>query len=66
MGRIFDRKKKTEDRKAVEFCEGVRLLNDPEITDGGREGADYRKESCAEENRTAEVLLQNACWRYLS
>lgn len=43
MGRIFGRKKKTEDRKAVEFCEGVRLLNDPEITDGGREGADYRK-----------------------
>lgn len=43
MGRIFGKKKKTEDRKAVEFCEGVRLLNDPEITDGGREGADYRK-----------------------
>ena len=43
MGRIFGRKKKTEDRKTVEFCEGVRLLNDPEITDGGREGADYRK-----------------------
>ena len=64
MGRIFGRKKKTEDRKAVEFCEGVRLLNDPEME--AEKARITEKESCAEENRTAEVLLQNACWRYLS
>lgn len=37
VSRLFRKKKKTEDEQ-IELCEGVTLLNHPEITDGGRGG----------------------------
>lgn len=61
VSRLFGKKKKTEDEQIV-LCEGVTLLNHPEITDGGRGGTRHpyagRRRRADSRGITAKCMLE--------
>lgn len=61
VSRLFGKKRKTEDEQIV-LCEGVTLLNHPEIADGGRGGTRHpyagRRKHADSRGITAKCMLE--------